>query len=75
MRLGRLFFALCWVVNALDISRMESSSKAPDGFGVLVDFFPSLAEIIISPYVLIHLLQQLLKGVQRFPSEVMSYYA
>jgi hypothetical protein len=37
-----------------DMSWMESSSEAPGEFGVYVELFPSLTEIIISPYVLVH---------------------
>jgi hypothetical protein len=39
---------------------VDSSSKAPGHFRKLVGFFPSLAEIIISLDVFIHLLKKLL---------------
>jgi hypothetical protein len=31
--------------------------RSPGGFGVSVELFPSLMEIIISPYVFVHFLQ------------------
>jgi hypothetical protein len=42
--------------------RMDSSSEAPGHFGESVSFLPSLAKIIVSPDVLIHLLKQLLQS-------------
>jgi hypothetical protein len=52
--------------------RVESSSEAPSHLRKPISFFPSLAEIIIGPDVLIHLLKQLLQGLRGFPSEVLS---
>ena len=52
--------------------RLDSSSKAPSHLRKPISFFPSLAEIIISPDVLIHLLKQLLQGLRGFPGEVLS---
>jgi hypothetical protein len=40
--------------------QMDSSSEAPGHFGESVSFLPSLAKIIVSSDVLIHLLEQLL---------------
>jgi hypothetical protein len=52
--------------------RVESSSEAPSHLRKPISFFPSLAEIIIGPDVLIHLLKQLLQGLRGFPGEVLS---
>jgi hypothetical protein len=52
--------------------RVESSSKAPSHLRKPISFFPSLAEIIIGPDVLIHLLKQLLQGLRGLPGEVLS---
>jgi hypothetical protein len=52
--------------------RVDSSSKAPSHFRKPISFFPSLAEIIISPDVLIHLLKKLLQGLRGFPGKVLS---
>jgi hypothetical protein len=40
--------------------RVDSFSEAPGHLRELVSFLPSLAEVIVSPDVLIHLLKQLL---------------
>jgi hypothetical protein len=52
--------------------RVNSSSEAPSHFRKPIGFFPSLAKIIISPDVLIHLLKELLQGLRGFPSKVLS---
>jgi hypothetical protein len=39
------------------MSQMKHSSEAPGDYGVSVELLLSLAEIIVSPYVFIHLLQ------------------
>jgi hypothetical protein len=52
--------------------RVDSSSEAPSHLRKSISFFPSLAEIIISPNVLIHLLKKLLQGLRGFPGEVLS---
>jgi hypothetical protein len=45
-----------------DMPSVDSSSEAPGHLRKPVGFFPSLAEIIISPDVFIHLLKKLLQG-------------
>jgi hypothetical protein len=45
-----------WFMNSSDMPWMKTSSKAPGDFGVSVELSLSLAEIIISPYVLVHFL-------------------
>ena len=52
-----------------DMPTMESSSKAPGHLGVFVGFFPSLLKVIVSPDVLIHLLNKLLQSLGRFPGK------
>jgi hypothetical protein len=51
--------------------RVDSSSEAPGHLREPVNFLPSLAEVIISPDVLIHLLKQLLQSLWRFSSEIL----
>jgi hypothetical protein len=50
---------------------MKSSSEAPSHLRKLVCFFPSLAEIIICPDVLIHLLKELLQGLWGLPGKIL----
>jgi hypothetical protein len=52
--------------------RVDSSFEAPSQLKKHVRFFPSLAEIIIGPDVLIHLLKQLLQSLRGFPGKVLS---
>ena len=51
---------------------VDSSSEAPGHFRKPVGFFPSLAEIIISPDVFIHLLKKLLQGLWGFSGKILS---
>jgi hypothetical protein len=51
--------------------RVDSSSEAPGHFRESVSFLPSLAEVIISPDVLIHLLKQLLQSLWGLPGEIL----
>jgi hypothetical protein len=59
-------------MNRSDVPRVDSSSEAPGHLRKPVDFFPSLAEIIISPDIFIHLLKKLLQGLWGFPSKILS---
>ena len=52
--------------------RVDSPSEAPSHLRKSVSFLPSLAEVIVSPDVLIHFLKQLLQSLGRFPSKVLS---
>ena len=52
--------------------RVDSSSEAPGHFIEHVCFLPSLAEVIVSPDVLIHLLKQLLQSLWGLSSEILS---
>jgi hypothetical protein len=44
-------------MDTSDMSRMKPSFEAPGDFGVSMELLPSLAEVIVNPYVLIHFLQ------------------
>jgi hypothetical protein len=50
-------------MDRFDVPGVDSSSEAPGHLRKLVCFFPSMAEIIISPDILIHLLKKLLQGL------------
>jgi hypothetical protein len=52
--------------------RVDSSSEAPSHLRKPISFFPSLAEIIIGPDVLIHFLKKLLQSLRGFPGDVLS---
>jgi hypothetical protein len=52
--------------------RVDSSSEAIGHLRKLVGFFPSLAKIIISPDVFIHLLKKLLQGLWGLPYKILS---
>jgi hypothetical protein len=52
--------------------RVDSSSEAPGHLRESVSFFPSLAEVVVSLDVLIHLLKQLLQCLWGLPGEVLS---
>ena len=53
--------------------RVDSSSEAPGHLRESVSFFPSLAEVVVSPDILIHLLKQLLQCLWGLPGEVLSH--
>jgi hypothetical protein len=59
-------------MNRSDVPRVDSSSEAPGHLRKHVGFFPSLAEIIISPDIFIHLLKKLLQGLWGFPGKILS---
>jgi hypothetical protein len=46
--------------------RMESSSESPGHFRESVSFLPSLAEVVVSPDVFIHFLEQRLQSCGGF---------
>jgi hypothetical protein len=46
--------------------RVDSSSEAPSHLRESVSFFPSLAEVVVRPDVLIHFLKQLLQSLGSF---------
>jgi hypothetical protein len=51
--------------------QVYSSSEAPGHLREPVSFLPSLAEVIVSPDIFIHLLKQLLQSLWRFSGEVL----
>jgi hypothetical protein len=51
--------------------RVNSSSEASGHLREPVSFLPCLAEVIVSPDVLIHFLKQLLQSLWKFSSEVL----
>jgi hypothetical protein len=59
------------IMNRPDMPRMKSSSEAPDHFRKPIRFLPSLAKIIISSDVLIHLLKKLFQGLWGFPGKIL----
>jgi hypothetical protein len=54
------------------VPRVDSSSEATSHFRESVSFLPSLAEVVVSSDVLIHLLKQLLQSLWGLPGEVLS---
>jgi hypothetical protein len=52
--------------------RVNSSSEAPGHLREFVSFLPSLAEVIVSPNVLIHLLKQLLQSLWGLSGKILS---
>jgi hypothetical protein len=53
------------------VPQMDSSSEAPGHFGESVSLLPSLAEVVASLDVLIHLLKQLLQSLWGLPGKIM----
>jgi hypothetical protein len=51
--------------------RVDSSSEAPGHVREPVSFLPSLAKVIVSPDVLIHLMKQLLQSLWRLSGEIL----
>jgi hypothetical protein len=59
------------IVDRSDMPGVESSSEASSHLGIPVSFLPSLAEVIVSSDVLIHLLEKLLQGLWWFPCKIL----
>jgi hypothetical protein len=59
------------IVGRSDMPGVESSSKAPSHLRIPVGFLPSLAKIIVSVDVFIHLLEKLLQGLWWLPSRIL----
>jgi hypothetical protein len=53
--------------------RVEPSSEAPSHLRIPVGLLPSLPKVIISPDVLIHLLEELFQSLQWLPSKILCY--
>jgi hypothetical protein len=60
-------------MNRSDMSGVDSSSEAPGHLKKPVGFFPSLAKIIISTDIFIHLLKKLFQGLWGFPGKILSH--
>jgi hypothetical protein len=65
---------ITWVgiMDRSNVPGVNSSSEAPGHLRKHVCFFPSLAEIIISPDVFTHLLKKLLQGLSGFLGKILS---
>jgi hypothetical protein len=59
------------IVDCPDMPGMEYSSEAPSHLRIPLCFLPSLAKIIISPDVLIHLLKEFFQGLWWFPYKIL----
>ena len=59
------------IVDRSDMPGVESSSEAPSHFRIPMRFLPSLAEIIVSSDVFIHLLEKLLQGLWWLPCKIL----
>jgi hypothetical protein len=59
------------IVDCSNMPRVESSSEAPSHLRILVRFFHSLAEIIVSSDVFIHFLEELLQGLWWLPCKIL----
>ena len=59
-------------MNRSDVPGVNSSSEAPGHLREPVSFLPSLAEVIVSSDVLIHLLKQFLQSLWGLPGEILS---
>jgi hypothetical protein len=61
------------VVDCFDMPRVESSSEAPSHLRIHVSLLPSLAKIIVSSDVFIHLLEELFQSLWWLPSKILRY--
>src|SRR5688572_28085252 len=66
---------ITWVgiTDRSDVPGVNSFSEAPGHLRKPVCFLPSLAEIVISPDVFIHLLKKLLQGLWGFLGKILSH--
>jgi hypothetical protein len=67
------FIVCVGIVDRSDMPRVKSSSEAPSHLRILVRFLPSLAEIIVSLDVFIHLMEKLLQGLWWLPCKILCY--
>jgi hypothetical protein len=63
------------VVDASNMPWMKPSSEARGDFGVSMKFLSSLVKIVVSPYILVHLLQQLFMGMGWFFCKILSCWS
>jgi hypothetical protein len=61
------------IVDCSDMPVVESFSEAPSHLKIPVSFIPSLAKIIVSSDILIHLLENLLQGLWWLPCKILYY--
>jgi hypothetical protein len=73
LKLASFVNILTGAVNRSDMPRVDSSSKAPSHLRESVSFLSSLAEVVVSPDVLIHFLKQLLHSLGELPGKVLSH--
>jgi hypothetical protein len=59
------------IVDCSDMPGVKSSFEAPSHLRIPVRFLPSLAEIIVSSDVFIHLLEKLLQGLWWLPCKIL----
>jgi hypothetical protein len=59
------------IVDCSNVPAVESSSKAPSHLRIPICFLPSLAEIVVSSDVFIHLLEKLLQGLWWLPCKIL----
>jgi hypothetical protein len=60
------------IMDCSDVPGMESSYEAPSHLRIPICFLPSLAEIIVSLNVFIHLLEKFLQGLWWLPCKILS---
>jgi hypothetical protein len=61
------------IVDCSDVPGVKSSSEAPSHLRIPICFFPSLAEVIVSLDVFIHLLEKFLQCLWWLPCKILSY--
>jgi hypothetical protein len=59
------------VVDCSDMPGVESSSEAPSHLKIPISLLPSLAKIIVSSDIFIHLLEELLQTLWWLPSKIL----
>jgi hypothetical protein len=59
------------IVDCSDVPGVESSSEARSHLRIPICFLPSLAEIVVSSDVFIHLLEKLLQGLWWLPCKIL----
>jgi hypothetical protein len=60
------------IVDCSNVPRVKSSLEAPSHLRVSICFLPSLAEVVVSSDVFIHLLEKFLQGLWWLPCKILS---
>jgi hypothetical protein len=60
------------IVDCSDVPGVKSSSEAPSHLKIPICFRPSLAEVVVSLDVFIHLLEKFLQGLWWLPCKILS---